>query len=56
MNSYNTMFTRDMVCLGNMSVDTLNRGDIEDNNNNNDFDIQRIVHRDIFFNKTNDMH
>jgi hypothetical protein len=40
MNSYirivaNTMFPRDMVCLRNISVDTLHKGDTEDNNNNN---------------------
>ena len=29
------MFPRDMVCLRNMSVDTLHKGDTEDNNNNN---------------------
>jgi len=29
------MFPRDMVCLGNISVDTLHKGDTEDNNNNN---------------------
>jgi hypothetical protein len=35
-----TVFPRDMVCLGNISVDTLHKGDTEDdydddNNNNN---------------------
>ena len=30
------MFPRDMVCLRNISVDTLHKGDTEDNNNNND--------------------
>ena len=34
-NSCNTMFPRDMVCLRNISVDTLHKGDTEDNNNNN---------------------
>ena len=29
------MFPRDMVCLRNISVDTLHKGDTEDNNNNN---------------------
>jgi hypothetical protein len=29
------MFVRDMVCLRNISVDTLHNGDTEDNNNNN---------------------
>jgi len=29
------MFSRDMVCLRNMNVDTLHKGDTEDNNNNN---------------------
>ena len=29
------MFPRDMVCLRNISVDTLHEGDTEDNNNNN---------------------
>ena len=29
------MFPRDMVCLRNISVDTLHKGDAEDNNNNN---------------------
>ena len=29
------MFPRDMVILGNISVDTLHKGDTEDNNNNN---------------------
>jgi hypothetical protein len=28
------MFLRDMVCLRNISVDTLHKGDTEDNNNN----------------------
>ena len=45
MNSCNTMFPWDMVCLRNMSVDTLHKGDTDydddddddddDNNNNN---------------------
>jgi hypothetical protein len=29
------MFPRDMVCLRNISVHTLHKGDAEDNNNNN---------------------
>jgi hypothetical protein len=29
------MFPRDMVCLRNISVDNLHKGDTEDNNNNN---------------------
>ena len=29
------MFPRDMVCLRNISVDTLHKGDAKDNNNNN---------------------
>jgi len=29
------MFPRNMVCLRNISVDTLHKGDTEDNNNNN---------------------
>jgi hypothetical protein len=29
------MFLRDMVCLRNISVDTLHKEDTEDNNNNN---------------------
>ena len=29
------MFPRDVVCLRNISVDTLHKGDTEDNNNNN---------------------
>jgi hypothetical protein len=29
------MFPRDMVCFRNGSVDTLHKGDTEDNNNNN---------------------
>jgi hypothetical protein len=29
------MFPRDMVCLRNISVDTLHKRDTEDNNNNN---------------------
>jgi hypothetical protein len=29
------VFPRDMVCLKNISVDTLHKGDTEDNNNNN---------------------
>jgi hypothetical protein len=29
------VFPRDMVCLRNISVDTLHKGDTEDNNNNN---------------------
>jgi hypothetical protein len=28
------MFPRDMVCLRNISVDILHKGDTEDNNNN----------------------
>jgi hypothetical protein len=35
INSCNTMFPRDMACLRNTSVDTLHKGDTEDNNNNN---------------------
>jgi hypothetical protein len=33
-NSCNTVFPRDMVCLRNISVDTLHIGDTEDNSNN----------------------
>jgi len=29
------VFLRDMVCLRNISVDTLHKGDTEGNNNNN---------------------
>jgi len=29
------VFVRDMVCLRNVSVDTVHKGDTEDNNNNN---------------------
>jgi hypothetical protein len=29
------MFPRDMVCLRNVSVDTVHKGETEDNNNNN---------------------
>ena len=29
------MFPRDMVCLRNISVDTLHKGETEDNNDNN---------------------
>ena len=29
------MFPRDMVCLRNITVNTLHKGDREDNNNNN---------------------
>jgi hypothetical protein len=29
------VFPRDMVCLRNISADTLHKGDTEDNNNNN---------------------
>jgi len=41
MNSCNTVFPRDMVCLRNIRVDTLHKGDTkddddgDDNNNNN---------------------
>jgi len=35
MNSCNTMFPRDMVCLRNIRADTLHKGDTEDNKNNN---------------------
>jgi hypothetical protein len=39
MNSYirivATLFPRNMVCLRNISVDTLHKGDTEDYNNNN---------------------
>jgi hypothetical protein len=31
----NTVFPRDMVCLMNISVDTLHKENTEDNNNNN---------------------
>jgi len=34
-NSCNTMFPRDMVCLRNISVDALHKGDDDDDNNNN---------------------
>jgi hypothetical protein len=34
-NSCNTVFPKDMVCLRNISVDTLHKGKTEDNNNNN---------------------
>jgi hypothetical protein len=30
-----TVFPKDMVCLRNISADTLHKGDTEDNNNNN---------------------
>ena len=44
MNSYitivATLFPRDMVCLRNISVDTLHKGDTEDNNNNNHYHVQ----------------
>jgi hypothetical protein len=33
------MFPRDMVCVRNISVDTLHKGDTEDNNNNNIFRV-----------------
>ena len=40
MNSYirivATLFPRDTVCLRNISVDTLHKGDTGDNNNNKD--------------------
>jgi hypothetical protein len=29
------MFPRDMVCVRNINVDTLHKGETEDNNNNN---------------------
>jgi hypothetical protein len=39
MNTYirivATVFPTDMVCLRNVSADTLHKGDTEDNNNNN---------------------
>jgi hypothetical protein len=43
MNSYirivaNTMFPRDMVCLRNISVDTLHKGDTENDNDEDDDD------------------
>jgi len=31
-NSCNTVFPRDMLCLRNISADTLHKGDTEDNN------------------------
>jgi hypothetical protein len=37
MNSYITVFTKDMVCLRNISVDTLHKVDTEDDDNNNKF-------------------
>jgi hypothetical protein len=33
------VFPRDMVCLRNISVDTLHKGDTEDNNDDNDNNI-----------------
>jgi len=33
------MFPRDMGCLRNISVDTLHKGDTEDNNSNNSNNI-----------------
>jgi hypothetical protein len=41
-NSSNKMFVRDMACLRNTSVDTLHKGDTEDNNNNNKTDNLKI--------------
>jgi hypothetical protein len=55
MNSYirivaNTVFPRDMVCLRNISVDTLHKGDTKDNNNNKgsgkEVKIQEFRYRD----------
>jgi hypothetical protein len=49
MNSYirivATVFPRDMVCLRNISVDTLHKGDTEDNNNsiNNNNNVQKTA-------------
>jgi GTP cyclohydrolase I len=37
MNSYNTVFPRDMVCLRNISVETLHTKDDDDDDNNNKF-------------------
>ena len=43
-NRCNTMFPRDMVCLRNISVDTLHKGDTEDNNNDNsDIDVHLYI-------------
>ena len=47
------MFPRDIVCLRNMSISTLHKGDDDDdddnnnNNNNSYFDVHRTVHRNI---------
>ena len=36
-NSCNTVFSTDMVRLRNIYVDTLHKGDTEDNNNNKEY-------------------
>jgi hypothetical protein len=35
------VFPRDMVCLRTISIDTLHKGDTEDNNNNNNNNINK---------------
>jgi hypothetical protein len=33
-DGYNTVFPRDIVCLGNISINTLHKGDDDDDDNN----------------------
>jgi hypothetical protein len=42
------MFPRDMVCLRNINVDTLNKGDTEDNNNNNNNNNNNIIRNLVY--------
>jgi hypothetical protein len=37
------VFPRDMVCLRNISVDTLHKGDTEDDNNNNNTNTKSVI-------------
>jgi hypothetical protein len=41
------VFPRDMVCLRNISVDTLHKGGTEDNNNNNNISDTNLGIREI---------
>jgi hypothetical protein len=51
-NSCNTVFPRDMICLRNVSVDNLHKGDTEDNdydnnNNNNNNNGNQILMKHV---------
>ena len=44
MNSNNTVFPRDIVCLRNISINTLHEGDDDDSNNNKEMRIRTWAH------------